>query len=342
MDNVIGGWVGVDNWWLNPWTTYDSYWYLKIAADGYDAHTTAFFPLYPLILKFFGPDIISMSLAGAILSHILFFIALILIFRITKKEHNNNIAHITIWTLCFFPAAAFFGAVYTESLFLLLTACTFLCARHKRWALCAFFAALTALTRNPGVLLALALYFEIKADQSSLKEVSKKWYVPCSAFLAFLSVQAFYWYQFGNPAAGVISQEFYDRTIMWPWQPLVMDFNSIIDQCSDLVRYFFTTSAIAITIIALSFIVFAYKRIPTSYIVLIGGVTLMNLVYARIALPSTLCEIRYMGALFPFSQLLAIIYAKANRYHLLGPLLISIQAFMFIIYSYYFGFKVAF
>ena len=77
-------------------------------------------------------------------------------------------------------------------------------------------------------------------------------------------------------------------------------------------------------------------------LILIGGVTMMNLVYARIAMPTTISGIRYMGALFPFSQLLAIIYYKVNSYHFIGPLLVSLQVIVFIFYSYSFGLKIAF
>ena len=40
LSPVPGGWEGIENWWLNPWTTYDSQWYLQIAVDGYQTHTT--------------------------------------------------------------------------------------------------------------------------------------------------------------------------------------------------------------------------------------------------------------------------------------------------------------
>src|SRR5262245_17225291 len=53
---VLGGWEGVANWWLNPWTTYDSQWFLRIATTGYEPLTASFFPLYSLLLKPTGPD----------------------------------------------------------------------------------------------------------------------------------------------------------------------------------------------------------------------------------------------------------------------------------------------
>jgi hypothetical protein len=342
LSYIPGGWIGVDNWWLNPWTTYDSFWYLSIANTGYEVHTTAFFPLYPAILKLFGHDFLSMATVGIIFSHLAFLLALILIYKLTEKEHGGKIAIITIWVICFIPSAAFWGAVYTESLFLALLAGTFLAARNKQWVLCSILAALVALTRNPGVLMTIALYFEIRKEQPTLKGQIKKWYVPTAPLFAFAMVQVFYWWKFKNPFTGVISQEFFNRKVMWPWEPLLMDFHALFLADQSILFYFFTATSLLVTILALLFVIFGYRKLPVSYLILIGGITMMNIVYARVAIPSTISGIRYMGALFPFSQMLAIIYAKANDYNIIGPLLVSVQIVLFIFYSYYFGLKIAF
>ncbi len=339
LTKIPGGWEGVNNWWLNPWTTYDSYWYLTIATSGYETHTTAFFPLYPAILKFFGHDFLSMAIGGVIFSHLAFLVALILIFKLTEKEHGRDIAHITIWVICFFPSAAFWGAVYTESLFLALLAGTFLAVRNKRWILCSMLAAAAALTRNPGVLLAVALYLEIRKDQPTLKAQVAKWYVPFAPLFAFGLVQVYYWRKFGSPFSGLVSQEAFHRKLMWPWQPLINDFLAIFQIGQNPGYYIFTIMPLLITVLALIFVFYGYRKIPLSYVVLIGGITLMNLVYARTLTPSTISGIRYMGALFPFSQLLAIIIYKMHRFHLVSPLIVSLLIFMFFAYSYNFGFK---
>jgi hypothetical protein len=121
-----------------------------------------------------------------------------------------------------------------------------------------------------------------------------------------------------------------------------MDFQALFLQDQSLLFYFFTATSLLITTLALIFTIFGYRKIHTSYLILIGGITLMNIVYARIMIPSTISGIRYMGALFPFSQLLAIIYYKAHNYPLIGPLFVSLQVFIFAFYSYYFGLKIAF
>lgn len=339
LADISGGWTGVDNWWLNPWTTYDSYWYLGIAQNGYEAHTTAFFPLYPFLLRLFGNDFQSMALGGVVFSHLLFLIALILVFYLTSKEHDSTVAHLTVWVICFFPSAAFWGAVYAESLFLALLAGTFLAARHERWGLCAILAFATALTRNPGFLLAIALLWEIRRHQNGFRNLGSRIYVPLAAFGAFLSVQGFYWWRFGSPFSGVLSQEYFSRRIMWPWKPLVKDVQELFQGVHNLGFYTLSITSVVVTVLAFLFIFLAYRKVPTSYLILIGGITLMNLIYARALSQSTISEIRYMGALFPFSQILAIGYIRLNRYRLIGPVMVGLQLFMFIVYSYNFGLK---
>lgn len=59
LQQVPGGWEGVANWWLNPWTTYDSRLFLDIAANGYREITTPFYPLYPALLNLSGKTDVS-------------------------------------------------------------------------------------------------------------------------------------------------------------------------------------------------------------------------------------------------------------------------------------------
>jgi hypothetical protein len=69
-------WPGVQNFWLNPWTYFDSRFFLGIAAQGYTPETTAFFPLYPLLLRLFAPNETAMALCGVVASNLALGVAL--------------------------------------------------------------------------------------------------------------------------------------------------------------------------------------------------------------------------------------------------------------------------
>jgi hypothetical protein len=147
---------------VGPFARWDSVWFLSIARDGYgpasDDHAkTAFFPLYPLLVHVGGWIVRSQLLAGVLISLACFLAALVLLHRLAAIELGLDDARGTILLLAFFPTALFFSAVYSESLFLLLTVGAVLAARQGRWAWAGVAGLLAALTRNSGVLLLVPL-----------------------------------------------------------------------------------------------------------------------------------------------------------------------------------------
>lgn len=339
LAKVPGGWEGVPNWWLNPWTTYDSVWYLQIAAKGYQEHTTAFFPLYPWLLRLTGDDPITMSATGVCISHIALLAALWLVFRLTELEWGNRHAHTTVWLLAFNPAAPFFGAVYTESLFMALLAGTFLAARRHHWWLAGWLAATAALLRNPGFLIAGALFLDAWQERHTQHSSGHKfsWLLPLGTFLA---VQSGFWIHFGNALAGVTSQAFFHREIGWPWEPLLGDFYALLTNDHGLSFYLLTGTSFAASVFGLLIVVIAWKDFRWSYLLLIGGITLMNLIMMRQLLPHTAAAARYMGGLFPVAQVFTwLLIERLCKWPRAKILLIGAQIYLFMVFSYLFGLK---
>jgi mannosyltransferase PIG-V len=156
-----------------PAARWDSVWYLAIARDGYaDApgHAkTAFYPLYPLLAHAGGWVVGSQLVAGLLISLACFLFALVLLHRLAAIELGLQDARGTALLVAFFPTAFFFSAVYSESLFLLLSVGSVLAARQGRWAWAGLAGALAAATRNSGVLLlvpvALLYLYGPRADR---------------------------------------------------------------------------------------------------------------------------------------------------------------------------------
>jgi Mannosyltransferase (PIG-V) len=138
-----------------PFARWDSVWYLAIAQGGYDhdASRTAFFPIYPLLLRGVGLIIGSDLIAGVLVSLIAFWVALILLYRLAALELDTELARVTVMLVAFCPMAYFFSAVYSESLFLALSLGCFLQARMGRWAWAGVLGAIGAASRNSGVVL---------------------------------------------------------------------------------------------------------------------------------------------------------------------------------------------
>jgi hypothetical protein len=337
LEKVIGGWEGIDNWWLNPWTTYDSQWFMQIAEQGYQAHTTAFFPLYPWILSIFGPDPVRMAFAGTIISHLAFLAALAIIYKLTKIEWDESVATTTVWLVALSPTAVFFGAVYTESLFLFFLAGTFLAVRQRRWLLAGIFAALASLLRNPGLLIAGALFLEAWHYRNE-DDCPAKWYACLLPLVAFIGVQIFFGIQFGSPLAGIVSQEYFHRSPDWPWNPIIGDFQELFSAEFDFVYFLILIISLFFTVVGLLFPVVFLGKVRQSYVLLIFGITLMNLVYARQLHIYTISTTRYLCTLFPLAQIFAVFFVKKAS-PVFQMVIIGILFFVFIIQSFLFGSK---
>jgi hypothetical protein len=149
-----------------PLARWDAVWYLSIAGDGYDSADSprhAFFPLYPLLARGIGAlgggGAAATLVAAYALSLAAFFAALVLLYRLTALELGRRAAWPTLLLLCVFPASLYFGAPYSESLFLLCSVGAFYAARTGSWAWAGVAAASASATRSAGVLLLLPLAF---------------------------------------------------------------------------------------------------------------------------------------------------------------------------------------
>jgi hypothetical protein len=172
-----GHWVAdINSSFLSLWAKWDSQWYVQIARGGYlyqplQQSNVAFFPLYPMSMRLLAPLVGgNLVLAGFLLSNAFFLAALIFLYQLARLEivdafaasqaDASEAARRTVFYLAFFPTAFFLSAVYTESLFLLLSVATIYFARRRRWVLAALAGLLAAATRNLGVVLWLLVMWE--------------------------------------------------------------------------------------------------------------------------------------------------------------------------------------
>jgi Gpi18-like mannosyltransferase len=289
------------------------------------------------LISLFGEDPVIMAASGVLLSHVALLVALYLVFKLTELEWGNEYAQTAVWLLAFSPAAPYFGAVYTESLFMALLAATFLAARKQLWLLGGLWGAVAALLRNSGFLIAGALLFEAWGHRKDDKTTSK-WLCWSLPLVIFIAVQASFWLKFGDPLAGVTSQEYFHRQPAWPWKPLFGDLYTLI--AGDYGLGFFLVAAVGLffTLAGLLSPLLLRVKIRPGYILLIFAITLMNLVYARQLAPHTITATRYLGSLFPVAQIAALFYIKTNSPRL-RMLMVAVLVFHFIIFSYMFGLK---
>ena len=336
-----GGWEGVSHWWLNAWTSFDSKYFIDIAAHGYNAGSAAFFPLYPFVLKLAGTDPIAIAAWGIVVSNAAFLSGLLVFYRLTEWEYSAPIAEKATWLLAFFPTCVIFSAVYTESLFLLLVVSTFWCVRRNRWFWAAAFAFLAALTRNVGPVLFLAFAAGwITYNRST--PARQKWPslgVVFAPLLGFLVVQLYFQQKLGIWMASVAAQNSFQggsRHINWPWQPLAHDIAALFAPGGLNLLYL-----LSIATCLLAFVLCArhYKTQPASYSVFLLGVLMLHLIFTTGRDAQTVDAMRYMSTTFPFMQWLALDlqFISANRIRrAIGlAMLLLVSA----IFAYSFGIK---
>ena len=347
---VPGGWEGVANWWLNPWTTYDSQWFLRLAVAGYESLTAAVFPFYTLVLRLAAPDQMRMGLLGVLVSNLALAAGLACLYRLTALDYDERVARRAVWLLAFFPTAAVFSAVYNESLFLLLIAAAFLAVRRRAWAWAGGWALLASLTRNSGAIIFLALALEwARARRSagtagrmgaagpagSPARVRDLAFV-CLPLLGFSFVEVYVKLQLGGLLPGVQGLNAVTRHLTWPWNPVLADLSSLLT----LQRFDLVTLLNVLTVLAVfAFVALRWRRQPPSYAVLLLSITLMNLTYAPLAVPHTNGTLRYLSTTFPFVQLLALYCQPMLRYRL--RLVACAAAYLAVCatFSYLFGLK---
>jgi len=301
LEPIPGGYSGVNNWWLNPWTTYDSLHFFQIAAKGYTPENTVFFPLYPLCLRLFAPNPVVMALWGVMLSNACLLASLFLFGRLTAEEYDEPTAARAVWLLAFYPTTAHCSAVYTESLFLVLLLGTFFALRKNAVVVAALCAAGAALTRNSGPVLALALVAEAVRRRRAGEAFWQPLVVSLAPALSFLAVQKFFSLKFGG-LAGVASQLRYHRAWGDPLTPIWRDTRDVLTgRGLDIT----TIINLGATLLALYCAIWLWRRGRPAEAILVAGIMAMHLTLARNIPPYTIGSLRYMMITYPFVSALA-------------------------------------
>jgi len=155
---------------LNLPLRWDAGWYLQIATGGYqfvrDAgpdlqQNVVFFPAYPMVVRavalLFGNSMGAYVLGGTVASVALFGVGLAYVFRIGRRVLDEERTTAALWLMATYPFAIFFGAIYSESLFLAAAAGAFDHLQRHEWRRAAAWAFVLGLARPPGGLVALPL-----------------------------------------------------------------------------------------------------------------------------------------------------------------------------------------
>ena len=150
---------------------YDSGWYWQIARYGYTGGTSAyvpggrsgiaFFPAYPFLMSYVGRAIgrrpADLYMGGILVSWAAFACAMVVLYYLARLDLPRRRAERAVLLSAIFPFAFFFGAVYSEALFLAAVVSSFYLFRTRHWILGGLCGALATATRVNGILMLPAL-----------------------------------------------------------------------------------------------------------------------------------------------------------------------------------------
>ena len=174
------------------WGHFDGAHYLKLASVGYvDQGTQAFFPVYPLLIRLLHSFGLPYFTAGVFLS----LTSLILAIMALQYLLGKSIWGIAL-PLLLLPTSFYFGAIYTESLFLLLTVIFFILLKQRRYGWAALLAGIASGTRIAGSLLVISLFIEIYPHLKKRPLLSLLLPVALSGLFGYMY---FLWREFGDP-----------------------------------------------------------------------------------------------------------------------------------------------
>jgi len=301
---------------FSPLARWDSVWYLSIADSGYDGPAReAFFPLYPLLVRGLaapaGAPAEALLLAAYAISLAALLGALYLLWRLVSLELGRSLASPTLLLLAAFPGSLFFGAPYSESLFLLVSVGAFYAARTGHWVWAGALAGCASATRSAGILLLLPLgILWWQSERRSWRDAAWLALAPVglAAYAVYLEATI------GDGLAFLQVQEAWSRHFAGPlggaWDAAVAAFEGargLVEGDEQLPRW------AAMNVMLFGFMVFALvacvgvlRRLPFAYGAYVVAALMLPLSWP--VEPQPLMSLpRFLAVLFPIFMWLAIV-----------------------------------
>jgi len=206
-----------DNW-LEFFIRWDVFHYVPIARLGYPAADgtlpidTAFFPLFPLLIRALTPLLGSEHIAGMCISNVCSLGAAYVLASLHPGDSRDLDRRIVILFLAA-PAANFLSYTYTEGLFALLLAGAMWMLYRQHLVGAALLGALATGTRTTGIavpLMIMVAAWPHRHDRMRVLKHTVAAAVGCGGLLAY---SAFCWNKYGNPFIFMDVQQHWQRKL---------------------------------------------------------------------------------------------------------------------------------
>jgi hypothetical protein len=285
---------------LAVWGRWDAVHYLDIATQGYQGTDMAFFPLFPLLIRIVGRLVGNHLIAGILISNASFFFGLLFLYKLLEHEYDRPVARRAIFYISIFPSAFFFSAVYTESLFFMLTVASFYYMRAHRWWLAGIIGFFAAMTRVEGVLLAVPFLIEWYAQyKPKLATGFRALLAGALIPLGLMVYMTYLWVLRADPLYFSHVQVNWNRHFAPPWVSIINAFEKIAHatQGQTVANQVFE---ITFTALMLGVLVGGWRRLRPSYIAYMALSILIPM-----STSSLMSMPRFALVLFPMFAILA-------------------------------------
>lgn len=217
---------------FDQWIKWDANSYTKIPF-GYDTYQEngdyvmlVFFPLYSWIMRVVNIIIPNINVAALTTSALCYSTASVFMYKLFCIDYSKASAQKAVILMSIFPFGFFYGAIMSESTFLLMSVLTLYFTRKHNWILTGVFGMCAALSRSVGVFLIFPATVELIEEYKLLGNIKnvkqvfltilKKWsplllmplgtciylavnYKVTGNALAFLTYEEKYWNQVSQP-----------------------------------------------------------------------------------------------------------------------------------------------
>lgn len=336
--NFFGG--GLENYLEHPlfwgWANFDGEHYLSIAQFGYKALEHSFFPFYPILMRLLGGvSLVHLVWAGLLISNAFFLASLFLFWRLLRLDYSERISFFISVSLIVFPTSFYFGAVYTESIFLFFTLLFFYLVRQRFWWQSGVVGSLASATRIFGILFIPSFLVEWWQRYKDRRFISVS-FVGSLVLIPF-GLIIFMWSLYkttGNPLAFYTELSTFGEQrgglVVLPqtfWRYIKIF--STVSQFDPL--YLTVSMEILIAVFGLIAIIWGFlKRVRLSYLVFaFSGYVIATLPGSFSSLP------RYVLVLFPFFIVLGLFLTNRGKiaqlaFFLISVILLAIETALFI------------
>lgn len=286
---------------LSVWGHWDAVHYIDVATIGYHGTDMAFFPLFPLLIKILGKIIGNHLIAGMLISNVAFFFGLLFLYKLVEHEFDRTVARRAMFYISIFPTAVFFSAVYTESLFFMLTIASFYYMRERRWVLAGIIGLLAATTRFEGILLMVPYAIEWYAvSRTDLRAGLKHAWPVALIPLGLFAYMGYLWVLNGDPLYFSHIQSHWNRHLAAPWTAVINSFHKI-ERATSPQTIANQVLELVFTALMVSVLAAGWRKLRPSYIAYMGLSILVPL-----STSSLMSMPRFALVLFPMFVLLAL------------------------------------